>query len=255
MIFTDTHAHIYVKEFENDFDNCISRNIQSGVKRVFVPNIDETTISLLKTKCEQYPEICFPMIGLHPCSVTQNWEAQLKIIYDEFISYKFYGVGEVGIDLYWDKSTFNIQKSTFIEQAKWAIQYNLPVSIHSREATEQVIEIIKSEKLKDLRGVFHCFSGNEEQAKTVIEMGFYLGIGGTITYKKSTLPDLIKKIGIDKIVLETDSPYLPPEPYRGKRNETSYITLIAQKLANITEKSISEVALITTNNSKNIFGV
>ncbi|MCC6722242.1 MAG: TatD family hydrolase [Bacteroidia bacterium] len=255
MIFTDTHAHIYVEEFDSDFENCINRSIQNDVKRIFVPNIDETTINLLKNKCELYPEMCFPMIGLHPCSVKQNWEAQLKIIFDELISYKYYGIGEVGIDLYWDKSTFQIQKNVFIEQAKWAIKYNLPVSIHTREATEQVIEIIKSEKLFELSGVFHCFSGNEEQAKTVIEMGFYIGIGGTITYKKSTLPDLIKKIGIDKIVLETDSPYLPPEPYRGKRNETSYISVIAQKIANISEKSINEVALITTNNSKNIFGV
>lgn len=255
MIFTDTHAHVFVEEFELDFEDCLNRSIQSNVKRVFVPNIDENTIESLKNICNKYSSNYFPMMGLHPSSVSQNLQKQLQVIYDELITQKYYAIGEVGIDLYWDKSTLEIQKKAFIEQAKWAISHNLPVSIHSREATEEIIKIVKTEKLEELRGIFHCFSGNESQAKTIINMGFYLGIGGTITYKKSTLPEVIFNIGIDKTVLETDSPYLPPVPHRGKRNETSYIPLIAQKLAEITGLTIEKVAQITTNNSKKIFGI
>lgn len=255
MIFTDTHAHVFVEEFKIDFEDCFNRSIQNNVQRVFVPNIDENTIESLKNICNKYSSNYFPMMGLHPCSVSQNLQKQLQVIYDELITQKYYAIGEVGLDLYWDKSTLELQKKAFIEQAKWAISHNLPVSIHSREATEEIIKIIKTEKLEELRGIFHCFSGNEQQAKTVINMGFYLGIGGTITYKKSTLPEVIFSIGIDKTVLETDSPYLPPIPHRGKRNETSYIPLIAQKLAEITGLTNEEVAEITTNNSKKIFGI
>ena len=255
MIFTDTHAHVFVEEFKIDFEDCFNRSIQNNVQRVFVPNIDENTIESLKNICNKYSSNYFPMMDLHPCSVSQNLQKQLQVIYDELITQKYYAIGEVGLDLYWDKSTLELQKKAFIEQAKWAINHNLPVSIHSREATEEIIKIIKTEKLEELRGIFHCFSGNEQQAKTVINMGFYLGIGGTITYKKSTLPEVIFSIGIDKTVLETDSPYLPPIPHRGKRNETSYIPLIAQKLAEITGLTNEEVAEITTNNSKKIFGI
>ena len=255
MIFTDTHSHVFVEEFENDFEVCFNRSIQNNVQRIFVPNIDENTIASLKNICNKYSENYFPMMGLHPCSVSQNWQNQLKAIYDELITQKYYAIGEVGIDLYWDKSTYEIQKKTFIEQAKWAISHNLPVSIHSREATEEVIKIIKTEKLEELRGVFHCFSGNLQQAVSIIEMGFYIGIGGTITYKKSSLPEVIFNVGIDKTVLETDSPYLPPVPHRGKRNESSFIPLIAQKLAEIIGLTNEEVAEITTNNSKKIFGI
>lgn len=255
MIFTDTHAHVFVEEFDGDFDNCFKRSIDAGVNRVFVPNIDENTINAVKNICSQYNENYFPMMGLHPCSVNENFEEQLKNIYNELSSLKYYGIGEVGIDLYWDKSTFQIQKEAFVRQAEWAIEFNLPVSIHSRNATDEIISIIKEKKLSKLRGVFHCFSGDFEQAQTIIDMGFYLGIGGTVTYKNSTLPDVIAKTGINNLVLETDSPYLPPVPYRGKRNETSYIPLIAYKISEILGISIEKTAEITTNNSKNIFGI
>ncbi|NUM32315.1 MAG: TatD family hydrolase [Bacteroidetes bacterium] len=255
MIFTDTHAHVFLDEFEGDFENCFNRSTNAGVSRVFVPNIDEFSIEAVKNICLKYKQNYFPMMGLHPCSVSENWEKQLEKIYSEFSNSKYFGIGEVGIDLYWDKSTFEIQKKAFVRQAQWAIDLNLPVSIHSRNATDEIISIIKTEKLEKLKGVFHCFSGDISQAETIINMGFYLGIGGTVTYKNSTLPQVIAKTGIKNIVLETDSPYLPPVPHRGKRNETSYIPLIASRISEILEISIEKTAEITTNNSKNIFGI
>ena len=195
------------------------------------------------------------MMGLHPCSVKDDYLIQLKLIYDELISGKYYAVGEIGMDLFWDKSTFNIQKEAFIEQATWAIKFDLPVSIHSRNATRELITIIKDENLFKLRGVFHCFSGDVTEALELIKMGFYLGIGGAVTYKNSNLPDVLKQIGYHNLVLETDAPYLPPTPHRGKRNETSFIPLIGEKLAQVFELSLAEIAEITTNNSKQIFGI
>ena len=255
MIFTDTHAHVYSEEFLNDMEDCFKRTLFNGVKRVFVPNVDIDSIESLKTVCKTYNENYYPMMGLHPCSVKENYRSQLTIIYNELISTKYFAVGEIGMDLYWDKTTFAIQKAAFIEQAGWAIKFDLPVSIHSRESTQELITIIKEEKLTNLRGIFHCFSGDVAQAIELINMGFYLGIGGVVTYKNSTLPQVVKTIGYDKLVLETDAPYLPPTPYRGKRNETSYIPLIAEKLAQIFEVSIDEIAERTTSNSLKIFGI
>lgn len=255
MIFTDTHAHVYSEEFLGVTEDCFKRTLFNGVSRVFVPNVDIASIAPLKSVCETYKGNYYPMMGLHPCSVKEDFKSQLKIIYDELISSKYYAVGEIGMDLYWDKTTFNIQKAAFIEQAGWAINFNLPVSIHSRDSTQELITIIKEEKLTNLRGIFHCFTGDDSQAHELINMGFYLGIGGVVTYKNSTLPQVLKAIGFDKLVLETDAPYLPPTPYRGKRNETSYIPLIAEKLAHIFEVSLVEIAEKTTNNSKKIFGI
>jgi TatD DNase family protein len=255
MIFTDTHAHVYSEEFLNDSDECFNRTIINNVSRVFVPNVDVDSILPLKTICTTFSGNYFPMMGLHPCSVKEDYKSKLQIIYDEFVSSKYYAVGEIGMDLYWDKTTFEIQKTAFIEQANWAIKFDLPVSIHSREATKELIQIIKEENLKKLRGVFHCFSGDESEATELINMGFYLGIGGVVTYKNSTLPNVLKSIGKDKLVLETDAPYLPPTPNRGKRNETSYIPLIAEKLAQIFEIPIAEIADLTTGNSKKVFGI
>jgi len=255
MIFTDTHAHVYSSEFETEWDSCFQRTIINGVSRIFVPNVEIETIKILKAICNIYPQSYFPMMGLHPCSVADDYKNQLDIIYNELISAKYYAVGEIGMDLHWDKTTYKIQKAAFIEQARWAIQFDLPVSIHSRSATPELIDIIRSENLLALRGIFHCFSGDKSEAEVLINMGFYLGIGGAVTYKNSKLPQVLHEIGISKLVLETDAPYLPPTPYRGKRNETSYIPLIAQKVAEIFNISIEEVAKITTNNSKEIFGI
>ena len=255
MIFTDSHAHVYSEEFLNDADECFKRTIESGVSRVFVPNVDVDSVQSLKNICDKYYLNYFPMMGLHPCSVKDDYKTQLKVIYDELISSKYYAVGEIGMDLYWDKTTFDIQKNAFIGQANWAIKFDLPVSIHSREATKELIKIIKDEKLSELRGIFHCFSGDETEAREIINMGFYLGIGGVVTYKNSTLTQVLKSIGSEKLVLETDSPYLPPTPYRGKRNETSYIPLIAEKLALLFDVTVAEIAEITTDNSKKVFGI
>jgi len=253
MIFTDTHAHIYAEEFLQDYEECYNRSILQKVNRVFVPNIDLDSISSLKSICNQFSDSYFPMMGLHPCSVKQDYELVLTQIYDELISAKYYAVGEIGMDLYWDKTTFLIQKNAFVEQARWAIKYNLPVAIHSRDATRELIHIIKTEYLSALRGIFHCFTGEVSEARELLNMGFYLGIGGVVTYKNSTLPQTLMEIGIKGLVLETDAPYLPPVPYRGKRNETSFIPLIAEKLSQIFKLEIEEVAEITTNNSKDIF--
>ena len=255
MIFTDTHAHVYSSEFLNETEDCFKRTLVNDVKRVFVPNVDIESITPLKAVCTAYKENYFPMMGLHPCSGKEGFESDLQIIYDELISTKYYAVGEIGMDLYWDKTTFNIQRTAFIEQSGWAIKLDLPVSIHSRDSTQELIDIIKEEKLTNLRGIFHCFTGDEVQAIELINMGFYLGIGGVITYKNSTLPQVLKFIGYEKLVLETDAPYLPPTPHRGKRNETSYIPLIAEKLSQIFEVSIDEIAEITTSNSKKVFGI
>lgn len=253
MIFTDTHAHIYAEDFLQDYEECYHRSIQQGVSRVFVPNIDLSSISVLKSICNQFSDTYFPMMGLHPCSVKQDYETVLTQIYDELVSSKYYAVGEIGIDLYWDKSTYQIQKNAFIEQAQWAIKYDLPVAIHSRDSTKELISIIKTEKLTELRGIFHCFTGDVSEAKELLLMGFYLGIGGVVTYKNSTLPQTLLEVGFEKLVLETDAPYLPPVPYRGKRNEPSYVPLVAQKLSQLFNLPIAEIAEITTNNSAKIF--
>jgi len=253
--FTDTHAHVYSEDFDKDADDCFRRSISNQVTRVFVPNIDKDSIRGLKEICQRYSENYFPMMGLHPCSVKDDYEKQLLIIYDEFISSNYYAVGEIGMDLYWDTSTFEIQKRAFIEQAQWAIKNDLPVSIHSRNSTRELMDIIKEEKLCDLRGVFHCFTGNHTEALQLMEMGFYLGIGGVVTYKNSTLPETLLNVGLNNLVLESDSPYLPPTPHRGKRNETANIPVIAQKLSEIFNTPMEEIAEITTNNSIKVFKI
>lgn len=255
MVFTDTHAHIFVSEFDEDRAESLYRAFQAGVNRIFVPNIDQDTIRSLKDACEPYTEKCFPMMGLHPSSVQENYNQVLSLIHSEFVSGKYYGVGEIGMDLYWDKSTYEWQKHAFIEQANWAIDSDLPVSIHSREATGELIKIIQEEKLSKLRGVFHCFSGTVEEGKTLMNMGFYLGIGGVVTFKNSGLRSTLSQLGTDNLVLETDSPYLAPVPHRGKRNECSFIPLIAATLAEIFDLSLEEIAEITTNNSKKVFRI
>lgn len=253
MILTDTHAHVYAQEFEIDQEECFKRSMEAGVSRIFVPNIDEHSLEAMTKICDRYSEHYFPMLGLHPCSVTDKFETQLQKIFQAFDRSRYWGIGEIGMDLYWDKSLFEAQKQAFIYQAQLAIKFQLPVSIHSRDATQELIDIIKFENFKALKGVFHCFTGDIHQARELVKMGFYLGIGGVLTYKNSSLPEVVKELGVDCLVLETDSPYLPPTPHRGKRNETSYLGLIANKLAEILEITTEEVAEITTRNSREIF--
>ena len=255
MVFADTHTHLFVEEFDLDREAVLHRAIQSRVKTLLLPNIDETSIEALKSFSALDTEHCFPMMGLHPCSVKENYKEVLELILKELDSgFKYYGVGEIGMDLYWDKTTLNWQSDAFLTQCSWAVERSLGVSIHTRSATYEAIKLLKQMKQVP-RGVFHCFSGSYEEAQEIIKLGFCLGIGGVVTFKNSGLPEVLKRIPMEHLVLETDSPYLSPVPYRGKRNESAYIPFVAEKLSEVYGVSVERVAEITTANSKKIFGV
>lgn len=255
MIITDTHTHLY---YERDFDKrkeLMQRCLDNKVERLFLPNVNSDSVAMVSQLTAEYPENCFPMLGLHPCEVKENFAAELKLIKESLSSLKPYAIGEIGIDLYWDKTTLEIQQEAFRTQISWAKELNLPIVIHCRDAFDEVYELLSSEYDSRLRGIFHCFAGTKEQADLITELGFFLGIGGVVTYKNSGLDKVVEQLNLENIVLETDSPYLTPVPFRGKPNESSYITYIAQKIADIKQLSIEEVARITTANSKKIFGV
>ena len=255
MIFTDTHTHLY---YEKDLElraALMARCLENKVSRLFLPNVDSESIPLVFSLAEQYPEHCFPMLGLHPCDVKANFKEELATIEREIAQRKVYAIGEIGIDLHWDKTTLSIQKEAFRLQIAWAKQLDLPIVIHCREAFDEIFEILCELKDEKLRGIFHCFSGTLEQAEKVIDLGFYLGIGGVLTYKNSGLDQVVAKIPLEHLVLETDSPYLTPVPFRGKPNESSYLIYVAQKLADIKQISIEDIAEITTQNSKLVFGI
>jgi len=255
MIFTDTHTHLYADEFKDDREAIVTKAIDAGITRMFLPNIDCHSIQPMLDLVWQFRENCFPMMGLHPCSVDENYEAQLFQIQKWFKKRKFYAVGEIGLDYYWSLDFKEQQINAFKKQLQWAINLNLPVVLHSRNSIDEMIDIIKQMRHPNLHGIFHCFSGNEVQAKEIVSSGFYLGIGGVLTYKNSGLDKAIENIPLEYLVLETDSPYLPPVPYRGKRNESFYIMEIAKKLAEIKKVAIENVAEVTTQNSKTIFGI
>lgn len=255
MNWVDTHAHLYSAEFGEDRTEMVIRSLESGVLEMYLPNVDKNSIEGMLALEAQFPDNIFPMMGLHPCSVQpEDWKEQLKIVKEWLDQRHFCAVGEIGIDLYWDKSTLDIQEEAFRIQSVWAMEKNLPIVIHSRESIDILIGLVREMKVPKYRGIFHCFSGTEKQANEIIEMGFLLGIGGPLTYKKSTLPDAIRNIPLEYIVLETDAPYLPPTPHRGKRNESSYIPLIGSKLAEIKEIPEEEVAMITTRNARRLYG-
>ena len=255
MTITDTHAHIYSEEFQNDSSEMMQRAIDIGVKRIFVPSIDASLTQKMYKMEAQYPENVFLMIGLHPCYVKENYLEELQHVENELENHKFYAIGEIGIDLYWDKTTLDIQKIAFKRQIQLAKKHKLPINIHCREAFNEVFEVLESEKSADLFGIFHCFTGNLEQAKQAIDLNMKLGIGGVVTFKNGKIDQFLNKIDIKNIVLETDSPYLAPNPYRGKRNESSYIVNVVEKLAAIYQLSVEEIANITTANSKAVFGI
>lgn len=255
MIFTDTHTHLYSKEFENESTQLIEKAIKNGVSRLFIPNIDLHSIQPMLDLVWQFPENCFPMMGLHPCSVAENVDEQLFQIQKWFKKRKFYAVGEIGLDFYWSLDLKEQQMMAFKKQCLWAIQQDLPINIHARNATPDVILTLQEMKHPKLRGIFHCFSGNAMEAKQIVEMGFYLGIGGVLTFKNSGLREAIADIDLKNIVLETDAPYLAPVPFRGKRNESFYIIDIAKNLAELKQVSLKNVGEITTENSKKVFGV
>ncbi len=255
MILFDTHTHIYSEEFDEDRDEVLKRSIDAGVSKLLLPNIDLESIKPMHKLCDEYPINCFPMMGLHPTSIKEDYKDVLQIIKNELNKRKYIAIGEIGIDLYWDKSFAKEQRIALLEQFQWAIDYSLPVVIHSRESHYEIMEIIREFNNPTLRGVFHCFSGNTKQAEEIIDINFKMGLGGVLTFKNSGLANEIMSIDIEHFILETDSPYLTPTPYRGKRNESSYIKLIAQKLAEVKSMSLEEVAEITSNNARKLFGI
>ena len=256
MIFTDTHTHLYSEEFENDRTEMIQRAIDAGVSRFFVPSIDSTYTQKMYELEAQFPQNIFLMMGLHPCYVKpETYLAELAHVETELAKRKFQAIGEIGIDLYWDKTTLAIQQEAFRQQIQWAKKYQLAINIHCRDAFDEVFEVLESEQSEDLFGIFHCFTGDFEQAQRAINLNMKLGIGGVATFKNGKIDQFLKEIDLQHIVLETDSPYLAPVPYRGKRNESSYTVLVAEKLAQIYELPVSEIARITTENSKAVFGI
>jgi TatD DNase family protein len=255
MQLTDTHTHLFLLEFDADRPAMMQRAIDKGVTKCFLPNIDVSTVSALLKTCDEFPLNCFPMMGLHPCSVNANYEQQLAEIKEWFDKRKFYAVGEIGIDLYHDVSFAGQQKKAFRTQVEWAKEMNLPIIIHCRNSFNEVMDII-TEMLDDkLTGIFHCFSGNAEEAQRVMDLkSFKMGIGGVVTYKNSTLPQVLSGIPLSYIILETDSPYLTPVPYRGKRNESSYTRYVADKLSEVYHLPIDKIAEVTTQNAIEVFG-
>ncbi|RKS99648.1 TatD family hydrolase [Flavobacterium sp. 123] len=254
-ILTDTHTHLYSEEFDQDRNEMIQRAIDAGVSRFFIPAIDSTCTESMYDLEKKHPENVFLMMGLHPNYVKDNYEEELEHVANELAKRKFYAVGEIGIDLYWDKTHLPQQQIAFRQQIQLAKQYKLPIVIHCREAFDEIFEILEEEKSEDLFGIFHCFSGTYEQALQAISYNMKLGIGGVVTFKNGKIDQFLNQIDLKHIVLETDSPYLAPIPFRGKRNESSYLINVAAKLAQIYNLSEEEIASITTENSKVIFGI
>ncbi len=252
-MYIDTHTHLYDEQFNTDEHEMIQRAIDAGVNKMYMPNCDSATIQPMLRIADAWPSHCFPMMGLHPCYVKENYEDELNTVKHWLTQRKFYAIGEIGLDYYWDITFKEQQIDTFKKQIDLALQYDLPIVIHSRESIDDCIAIVKEKQNGHLRGIFHCFSGNLVQAREITDAGLYLGIGGVITYKKSTLPDIIKEISPEYLVLETDAPYLAPVPYRGKRNESGYIPVIAGKIADIYGITVEELAVISSKNAGKIF--
>ena len=255
MLLTDTHTHLYYETDNTKRDGLIQRCRENGISRLFLPNVDAASVPKVYALTEAYPDMCFPMLGLHPCDVKTGWEQELEEIRSFQNQHKIYAVGEIGIDLYWDKTTLDIQIQAFKTQIAWAKLRKLPIVIHCRDAFDEVFQVLQQEQGDDLYGIFHCFTGTFDQAQQVIDLGFYLGIGGVVTYKNSGLDKVVAQVDLKHIVLETDSPYLTPVPYRGKPNESSYLIYVAQKVADLHQTDLETVAAITTENSKKVFGV
>ncbi|HMI02459.1 MAG TPA: TatD family hydrolase [Pedobacter sp.] len=254
-MLTDTHTHLYYETDEEKLTLLMQRCLDNQVTRLFLPNVDIASIAQVDSLVNKYPDHCFAMAGLHPCEVREDYEEVLDQICESIVDRQIYAIGEIGIDLHWDKTTLEIQKTAFREQINWAKDLDLPIVIHCREAFDEIFEVLDAEKDEKLRGIFHCFTGNLEQANRAIALGFYLGIGGVVTYKKSGLDEVLKDVLLSRIVLETDSPYLAPVPFRGKPNESSYLVYIAEKLSEIYQVSVEEIAKVTTANSVSIFNI
>lgn len=255
MILTDTHCHLYSEEFAVDIEEVIKNAAIEGVQQFYLPGIDSTAIESMLALEKKFPGKCIAMIGLHPCYVKDNYNEELEIVRGWLTKREFAAIGEIGLDFYWDKTFLIQQYQAFRTQIEWAIEYKRPIVIHTRNAMQETINLVKEYKSKGISGIFHCFSGSYESAKEIIDAGFYLGIGGVVTYKNAGLAEVLTKIDLEHLVLETDAPYLTPVPFRGKRNESSYLKYIAAKIAAIKQVPVEEVASITTANAEKIFAL
>jgi len=255
MKLIDTHTHLYLQDFVNDIDEVILRASNEGVEKFYLPSIDSTNTEALMSVENKYPGKCYAMMGLHPCSVKENYKDELAQVYDQLQKRKFAAIGEIGLDFYWDKTFTDQQYESFNQQIEWALQFNVPIVIHTRNAMQETIDVVKQFTAKGLHGIFHCFSGTYQNALDIIDASFLLGIGGVVTYKNAGVAEAIKEIDLAHMVLETDAPYLTPVPFRGKRNESSYIKYVVKKLAEIKNISEEEVAAITTLNAQKIFAL
>ena len=261
MILTDTHTHLYYETDPARQQELIQRCLEKGIERLFLPNVNVASIPLVRDLTARFPQNCFPMLGLHPCDIkgekteeVVEFREELALIKEAIPEQPIYAIGEIGIDLYWDKTTLEIQREAFRAQIHWAKELSLPIVIHCRDAFDEVFAILEEEQGPDLRGIFHCFTGTLEQARKIIDLGFFLGIGGVVTYKNAGLDKVVAQLSLDHLVLETDSPYLPPVPFRGKPNESSYLYYVAEKVGDLLQTSIETVAEKTTQNSKLVFG-
>ncbi len=255
MNLIDTHCHLYDEQLIADIDAVMERAVAAGVQKFYLPAIDSTTTIAMLSLEEKFPGKCIAMMGLHPCHVKDNFKTELEMVADWLTKRNFAAIGEIGLDYFWDTSFVKEQQEAFRTQIEWSIQYNLPIVIHTRNSMQETINIVKEYSAKGVRGIFHCFGGSYETANEIIKAGFYLGIGGVLTYKKAGLADVLQQIDLAHLVLETDSPYLTPVPFRGKRNESSYLSYITAKLAEVKNISQEEVAAITTANAQKIFGL
>ena len=254
MRLIDTHCHIDSDQYENDLDDVLNRATNAGVERIYLPNVDVANMDSIVALADAYPHLIIPMMGLHPTEIKANYQADLALVREWLVKRPFAAVGEIGVDLYWDKTFVKEQMLAFEAQINMALEFNLPINIHVRDAFNEAFEVLERFRNQALRGVFHCFSGSKEIAERVFRLGdFYLGIGGVLTFKNAKLPDVIKHVGLERIVLETDAPYLSPVPFRGKRNESAYLTHVAQRLGDILEKEADEVGEVTTLNALKIY--
>ncbi len=256
MILTDTHAHLYADEFAEDRDEMIQRAFKTGVERIFLPNIDPNTTEKMNALASAYPDHCFPMMGLHPGSVDEGWEKALEHVKSELDKGGYCAVGEIGLDFYWDSTYAEQQREAFRQQIDLAKEYGLPIVIHVRNSFREAFDIVEEKNNSTLRGIFHCFTGDLEDAEDIMALGgFLMGIGGILTFKNAELDGVVEKIGLDHMVLETDAPYLAPDPNRGDRNESSYLVHIAERMAEVHGTTPKEIAEVTTENSRELFGV
>lgn len=253
MTIIDTHCHLYSDEFDRDRKEMIARAQAEGVQQFYLPNIDSSSVEGMLQLEKEYPGVCIPMMGIHPCYIKENYKDELKLVEDWLQKRNFVAIGEIGLDFYWDKTYSAQQYEAFHQQIVWAKKYKIPIVIHTREAMQQTIDVVKEHVGEDLRGIFHCFGGSVHEAEQIISMGFLLGIGGVVTYKKSGLKEVLKDISLEHIVLETDAPYLTPVPFRGKRNESAYLKYIAEALAEVKNASVEEIAHVTTTNANLVF--